>query len=248
MSFFRPQLMLTVFTLLGLWMLLALGNWQLERLAWKEGLIASVEARIDLAPLSLDQALADLTLEDMEYQPVSVTGQFDHTREVHLFGRNLEGRVGYFIYTPLLRADAPTVIVNRGFVPERQMDLSLRRAGQVEGQVTVEGMARGPQPRGNFQPENNPATNEWYFRDLAGMAAQMGEADVVPVFVDQALWQIPGGLPQGGQTRIEFPNDHLSYAWTWFGLAVALLGVYIAVHISNGRLAPNLFRRRSNKT
>ena len=248
MSFFRPQPILTLFTLLGLWMLITLGNWQVQRLEWKQGLIATVEARIHLAPVPLEQALANGTVEEIAYTPVTLQGRYDHSRELHLFGRNDQGRVGYYIYTPLLRAGASSVIVNRGFVPERQMDLALRQAGQIEGMVTVTGLARGPSARGNFQPENNPATNEWYFRDLAAMAATMGEANVAPVFVDQELWDIPGGLPQGGQTRIHFPNDHLSYALTWYGLAIILIGVYIAFHISNGRLAPQLFRRRSKNT
>lgn len=248
MNFFRPQPILTICTLLTLWMLISLGNWQLQRLEWKEGLIALIEARTTLAPIPLEQVLASGTVEEIAFTPVVLEGRYDHSKEIHLFGRNRQGYVGYFIYTPLLRDGASTVIVNRGHVPDQQMDLVHRQAGQIQGLVTVTGLARGPSERGSFQPENNVATNEWYFRDLDAMAVQMGASDVAPVFVAQELWDIPGGLPQGGQTRLTFPNDHLSYAVTWFGLAVTLIGVYIALHISTGRLAPNLFRRRRKNT
>jgi len=47
----------------------------------------------------------------------------------------------------------------------------------------------------------------------------------------------PGGWPLGGQTRVVFRNEHLQYAITWFALAIGLLGVYIAYHVSKGRLS-----------
>ncbi len=246
MAFFRPQPFMTLFSILGVILLITLGNWQLKRLEWKLGLIEAVEARTELEAVPVEEALASFTLEEMEYRPVTAMGTYDYAREVHLFGRNVQGYVGYFIYTPLLRSGLPTILVNRGHVPERQMEPGLRQAGQIAGEVLVTGLARAGGLRGKMVPENEIATNEWYWRDLPGMAAHFGEVDVLPVFIDQELWDIPGGLPQGGQTRLSFVNDHLSYALTWYGLAIVLIGVYLAYHISVGRLAPQFFRKRSN--
>jgi surfeit locus 1 family protein len=58
-------------------------------------------------------------------------------------------------------------------------------------------------------------------------------------FLDADATPNPGGLPVGGQTRLEIPNDHLQYAITWFLLALALVGVYLAYHWEEGRLEIN---------
>ncbi len=241
MPVFRPMPAMTLAALAALAILIALGNWQMDRLAWKEALIARVDARVALAPVPLEDALAQGAPEEIVYMPVIVTGTFDHAREIHLFAQNLDGHVGYFVFTPLLRSGLPTVVINRGFVPSAQKNPATRTAGQVQGEVSVIGLARVSAPRRWFQPQNNLATNEWYGRDLDAMAAHMGEGWVAPVYVE-ARASGPDVLPQGGQTRIIFRNSHLGYALTWYGLAVTLLGVYIAVHIKAGRLG---FRRRS---
>jgi len=238
MPVFRPLPLMTLATLVALAILISLGNWQMDRLGWKEALIARVDARVELAPVPLEQALVRATPEEIVYVPVTVTGTFDHAREIHLFGQNLDGHVGYFIFTPLIRETLPTVLVNRGFVPQAQKNPATRVEGQVEGQVTVTGLARASTTRTRFQPHNSPATNEWYSRDLDAMATHLGEARLVPVYVEAgpAPESGLGRLPQRGQTRITFRNSHLGYALTWYGLAVTLLGVYIAVHISAGRI------------
>ncbi len=69
------------------------------------------------------------------------------------------------------------------------------------------------------------------------MAEVHGLENVMPFSIDADGSEVPGGLPRGGQTRLIFTNDHLGYAVTWFGLAIALLGVYLAFHIREGRLS-----------
>lgn len=228
---------MTVAALIVLVLLVGLGNWQMRRLAWKLTLIEQVDERAGRTPIPLEEALTRGTPDQINYMPVVVSGSFDHAREVHVFGRNLDGYVGYFIYTPLEREGRFVVIVNRGFVPQNRKDPSTRASGQTAGQVELTGLVRTSSPRRGFQPVENRQTNEWYARDLGAMADHMGETRFAPVFVEAQAGQTPGGIPQGGQTLIVFRNRHLGYALTWYGLAVTLLGVYIAVHVKSGRIA-----------
>ncbi|MCA0318649.1 MAG: SURF1 family protein [Proteobacteria bacterium] len=225
--------------LAALAILLSLGTWQLSRLAWKQGLIAQVEARATATPLPLAGRAGwpRMTAERDEYRRVIVTGTFRHDREAYLYHvagdsrRQDAGRPrgqGYFVLTPLTTADGATVIVNRGFVPTERRDPATRRAGQVEGMVTVTGLIRFPEPRGTFAATDDDFRRIFYTRDLAKMARVMGAGDTAPFSIDADATPMPGGWPQGGETLLSFPNRHLEYALTWYGLALTLIGVFAA--------------------
>ena len=94
--------------------------------------------------------------------------------------------------------------------------------------MTVTGLVRAPETRGSFMPENEPAADRWFTRDIAAMARARGLDRVAPFWID--LDPVPGatGWPRPGQTRLAIPNNHLGYALTWFGIALALLGVFSA--------------------
>lgn len=227
-----------VLTLLALAVLLSLSAWQFSRKEWKEALLARIEARIDAEPVPLPPE-ADWPAwraENDEYRPVVVQGRFLHDREVLVHGntpRDEHGRVGagYYVLTPLVRPDGSIVIVNRGFVPLANRDPATRAAGQVEGEVVVRGVMREPQERGWFVPADDPARGEWFTRDPAAIAAAFGLSRVAPFIVEADGTPNPGGLPLGGLTRVSFPNNHLEYALTWLGLAIGLVGVFVAFAI-----------------
>jgi surfeit locus 1 family protein len=222
-----------VMTVAGLAVLLALGQWQLQRKAWKEGLMSSIEAALSSAPVPLEQPPQGWSeLLAHEYAPVTVTGTFRHNYERHLYTVR-EGLAGWHIYTPLDTEGGDVVYVNRGFVPEMLKEPGARRAGNVAGPVTVTGFLRKPGRRGTFSPEADVAKNVWYWRDLDGMAASLGgersAGRILPFFVEVKVEpENPGGWPQGGVTRLDIPNRHLEYALTWFGLAGALAAVFLA--------------------
>jgi surfeit locus 1 family protein len=214
--------------------LLALGTWQVQRLQWKEALIATIEARTHSAPVPLAEIEARYkSTGDVDYTPVTAAGTFRHGGERH-FLATWKGRSGFFVYTPLELATAPGdtrfVFVNRGFVPYDLKDASKRPQGQVEGEVTVTGLARNPLPAkpSSLVPDNDPAKNIFYWKDRDAMAASAGlgaTAGIVPVFIDADATPNPGGFPIGGVTLIDLPNSHLQYAVTWYGLAAALAAI-----------------------
>lgn len=217
--------------------LIGLGTWQLERLRWKEGLLARVEARIHAPaqPLPSASAWPGMTREADEYSHVSVRGIFDHGREALVYtvrGEDAPGPFkgpGFLVVTPLLRPDGPPILINRGFVPADRRDPASRAAGQVAGEVTVTGLLRMPEEASWFVPANDPSRRAFYRMDPAAIAAAVGVAGAPPFLVDADATPVPGGLPQGGGTRVTFPNRHLEYALTWYGLAAALAGVCAAL-------------------
>lgn len=221
------------FTLAALLLLIGLGVWQLERLAWKESLIASINDGLGKPPAPLEQPPdAWKQLGRKEYRPVSVVGRFHHRDERRLFATDGNEK-GWHVYTPLETEGGNLLFVNRGFVPDALKEPASRAAGQVEGQAIVRGLVRAGGVKGWFDPDADRARNVWYWRDLAGMTAaleaEQDRARVLPFFVDAfAEPANPGGWPKGGVTRLDIPNRHLEYALTWFGLAGTLLAVFAA--------------------
>ncbi|WP_442966790.1 SURF1 family protein [Rhizobium sp. C1] len=218
--------------------LIALGTWQMHRLAWKEALLSDIAERRAMPPIGIDKIGGVLASGgDVDYRPVNITGTFDHTREQFFFA-TYNGEAGYYVYTPLKLAGGEYIFVNRGFIPYDKKDAATRAAGQVTGEVTVTGLARSKllgKPSWAV-PDNDPAKNIFYWKDLDAMTAHAGfaKARVLQFFVDANDAPNPGGLPIGGVTQFDFPNNHLQYALTWYGLAAALAAV-VAIGWFRGR-------------
>ena len=222
---------LSAFVLAALAVLIGLGLWQIDRLKWKEGLIAQIAARSKAPAVTLDEAEALARAgQDLSYMRVRVEGRLHHGRERYLYAL-AEGQPGWHVMTPLETPAGDMVLVDRGFVPDALKDPSARSLGQVEQVVEVTGLVRMPETQGLFIPDNEPGTNRWFWRDLRGMAESMfpsGAIEVAPFFLEAEKSDVPGGWPEGGQTRLVIVNNHLQYALTWFALAACLLGVYAA--------------------
>lgn len=225
---FRPRLWPTLVTLAALAGLVALGTWQVQRLHWKEALIAELDARMRAPPAALPAEIADPAA--LEYRPVRLVGRFLHGKELYLGARAREGRVGFHVVTPMELEDGRVVLVDRGWVPPERKAPATRTEGQVAGRVTLVGLPRRGGWKGLdlFRPDNQPERNLWLWMDLPAMAARAGLSGVVTeLYVEAGPAPNPGGLPIGGQMRVELRNDHLQYAMTWYALAVALLVIYV---------------------
>jgi surfeit locus 1 family protein len=232
---FRPLLIPTLWFLPGLALLVGLGFWQIERLHEKEALIASVERGLSAPPVPLGDALAN-GAADAEWRHVRVTGHFLHDKELYVFSRGPMGAVGVDVVTPMVLAGGGTVLIDRGFVPEALHQSATRQAAQATGEVSLTGVLRLSREPGLFTPAPNAETRLWFVKDVPSMAKVAG-LEVPSLIIEADATPNPGGWPLGGQTRVDFPNDHLQYAVTWFGLALALMGVYLFYHRSRGRLS-----------
>ncbi|MBB4237701.1 SURF1 family cytochrome oxidase biogenesis protein [Rhizobium esperanzae] len=221
-----------ILVLIALAILISLGTWQVERLHWKEGLLADIAARQVAAPVPLAEIEAMAASGgDIEYRKVTATGRYINNKERHFFA-TWRGQTGFYVYTPLELADGRTLLVNRGFVPYENKEPEMRMQGQLTDQQTVTGLARSKLPGKPswVVPDNDVAKNIFYWKDLDVMAESVGldKARVIPFFVDADSTPNPAGLPIGGVTQVDLPNDHLQYAFTWYGLA-AVLVVVVAI-------------------
>ena len=242
---FRP--ILTIFTLIALAILISLGTWQLQRRAWKLDLIAKTEARLADTPIPLASALEMAKRGiDMEYAPVTISGEYVHAAEAPVAGI-YGGAPGFYVFTPLktlsvapIWGEGNVVYVNRGFVPTEKQAPSTREQGRVSGDVAVVGLLRAAETPGGLvaalRPADVPAENRWYTRDPRLFAEWSGFA-TGPYYIDSSGAETPGEWPKGGVTRVEFNNRHLEYALTWYGLAAALIGVYVAFSLRRESLA-----------
>ncbi len=216
MTAFRPLFWPTLFTAPAVLLLLALGFWQVERLFWKQDLIAQRQAAVAAprvaAPRSLEEA------RGMEFHHIVDEGVFLHDKEIFLGATSEAGRQGYQVLTPA-----------------ELKDPAKRAAGQITGTVRVQGLLRLPpaEKPAWFLPDNRPDLNYWFWVDLPAMSAADGLDRVAPFYIDADATPNPGGWPKGGVTRLALPNDHLQYAITWFSLAVALLVIYVLFHRRN---------------
>jgi len=200
-------------------MFVALGVWQLQRLRWKLDLIARVDARVHAAAVDAPGRVQwpRVNRADDEYRHVHVHGKFLSDSDT-LVQATTERGMGYWLLTPLRRDDGTIVLVNRGFVPTQWR--SHPGEAPPADTVDVSGLLRISEPGGAFLHRNDPDADRWYSRDVAAIAAARGLADVAPYFVDADASAHADGYPVGGLTVVSFYNHHLSYALTWFGLAL----------------------------
>jgi surfeit locus 1 family protein len=231
---FRPYPGMTFACAILFAILCGLGVWQLERLQWKLALIARVNGHMAAAPLLLDRIVA-MDADEAQYRRVTLSGRFDHTREAYVFTTDAGAPV-YHVLAPFRTDDGKVLMVDRGEVPKEMLAPATRAAGNVAGETRITGVWRAPDAPGLFTPLPDIARRIWYARDLAGIAASDHLTLVAPVVIEADATPNPGGWPKGGQTVVSFRNQHLSYAVTWFGLALGLLGIWLAYHISKGRI------------
>jgi len=208
--------------------------WQIERLGWKLDLIAAVDARVKAPPSALPPPAdwAAMNATDDEYRHVQVHGTLLHCETLVQALTELGG--GYWVMTPLQTVDG-IVLINRGFVPSDRRDPATR-AAQPGGPVTVTGLLRMSEPGGGFLRPNDPKDGRWYSRDVQAIANACGLAKVAPFFIDAEASPANAGPPFGGMTVVAFRNAHLSYAVTWFALALlSAVGLAILLRDRQGR-------------
>lgn len=199
----------------------ALGIWQLQRMAWKHDLIARVDARIHAAAVHAPSRAHWPTITEASdsYRRVSVTGRFVPGSETRTQAVTELGG-GFWVLHPLETDEGDYVLVNRGFVP-----IGGTTSPAPTGRVVVQGLLRISEPEGGFLRHNLPEQDRWYSRDVAAIARKQGlpAGQAAPFFIDADRYPASRDWPRGGMTVVKFRDSHLSYALTWFGMAVLTL-------------------------
>ena len=214
----RRMILPLLFGLFGTAVLIGLGEWQLQRLEWKRGILADIEARIDAPPVALPESIDP---QGHRYLPVRVSGRFGPGVLRVLVSRKRIG-AGYRLISPF-ETDGRRILVDRGFIPVG-VDIQPAPAGEV----SVIGNLHWPDDRTGATPPNDVEGNIWFARDVAQMAQLLGTEPVLLVLREISAPDAPV-TPMPVDTSF-IPNDHLQYAITWFLLAAiwaAMTGAYL---------------------
>lgn len=233
-SVFRPRALgALAFGAVGVSILLALMTWQLQRLAWKEALIATLEERLAAPPIALPPAPEQ---QAHEFRRVTLTGRFTgavgahgFTDAAYLTTLRPHG-AGYRIVQPFRTTDARLVLVDRGYAPVAAKNDGGRAALPLpapEGETALVGALRWPQDADWFADKGaGPSDNVWLTRSLNSLAPLWGAE---PVLVVAETPTATGAWPIPDPVSVNLPNDHLGYAVTWGGLALVWAAMTVAL-------------------
>lgn len=210
----RRMILPLLFGLIGTAILMSLGFWQVQRMQWKEGILADITARISAAPVALP---ATPDPEGDRYLPVTVSGRFTGQTLRVLVSRKEIG-AGVRIIEAFQTDDGRRVLVDRGFLP----DADKNRALSVTN-ATVTGNLHWPQETDSFTPPPDLKTGLWYARDVAAMSRAL---DTEPTFL-VAREPTGDGIEAMPVDTSGIPNDHWGYAVQWFSMAAVWLGMTV---------------------
>ncbi len=204
-------------TLAGCAVLIALGVWQVQRLAWKEGVLAEIDARMAGAPVALPEAPTEAA---DEYRAVTALGIVGAT-ELHVLTSGTAAGTGYRVITAL-DMGGRVVLLDKGLLP-----LEAKETPAPEGAVTVTGNLLWPDDVNSSTPDPDLAKNIWFGRDVAAMADALGTEPLMIVAAQMSPADARTTLLPIDSSGIK--NDHLEYAVTWFGLAAvwAVMGAFL---------------------
>ncbi len=166
----------------------------------------------------------------MAFRAAFAEGRYLNDQEKYLMARTRRGNVGFQLITPLEQEDGRIILVNRGWVPTDYRDPKTRPESLIEEPVHVTGVLRLPKTKHWAQPENDALANQWFYVDVDHMAEDSGAELASRYYLELDETEVPGGLPIGGQAKVELPNNHLEYAITWYSLALSLIVIFVFYH------------------
>lgn len=232
---FRPLPGLTVATLVALAILLTLGTWQLQRRAEKHLFLAQIASRQAAPPAPIEILLP--TGDYAAFRKAIAVGQFDHAREAYVFAARTDRgptQPGFKIITPFTLFYGDTILVDRGWVSSAHRDPQTRPQGQPPEQIEIEGVLQRPAKPSAFTPQPDEVNRIFYTRNSTAIAKALAITLKTP-HIFEATSRTPGG-PEPLASITTIPDNHLSYAITWYGLALVLIVIYLRFHYVAGRL------------
>lgn len=235
----RGILGLALIALVMIGVLTSLGVWQLQRRTQKHALIAALTERLAAAPVALPASSqwAALTPARDEFRRVTFNATFARKPDAMVYSSGSAVRSdvsgpGTWAFLPALIGTGESVVVNTGFVANTMQDRAQQgRAAKplVTGApVAMSGYLRFPEKPGALTPDLDMPKRLWFTRDIAAMAQALGWGEVAPFYIDLESPAPASGVPKPGPLDVRLKDDHLNYAITWFGLALTVLGGFVA--------------------
>jgi len=234
----RGLLIPVIMTLAALAVFISLGTWQIERKAWKEGLIDTLTRRLEAQPVELPGPAdwARLDAGNAEFRRVRLNVQFQKAQDalVYTSGSQIRDDVkgqGFFVFSPAKLPGGGTIVINRGFTPDKNYPPAEGSAQGIPQEIV--GVLRWPEQPSWFTPDRDSA-GTWYARDHLAMAQAQGWGPVAPFYIEMEDPVPPGGVPHPSVLKVLLRNEHLQYAITWFGLA-AVTVIMFAIWVRRRR-------------
>jgi surfeit locus 1 family protein len=228
----RPPVGLSVATAIAFVILVALGVWQLQRLAWKRDILQRIEASQTAPGVPLGDVLkAAAAGENVSYRKVVAVCPGLATAEYVELYALMDGQMGSRLISACRLEGQPygSILVDRGFVQDIISSRPPTDAGDTRP-VGVRGVLRKGDDAGRFANKDDPAHGRFFTRAVAPIAAKLGAANPAPYFLMAETSTNPEWLAlRPAPLPVEVSNRHLEYALTWFGLAGVLLAVYAAM-------------------
>jgi len=223
-----------VFTLLMVALFIGLGVWQLQRRVEKHALIAALDERLAADPVPLPPASqwAQLTPARDEFRRVRFDATYLPTPDAMVYSSGSAVREdvtgpGTWAFLPARLAGGEIVAVNTGFVPNTMQERAVEDravAPLVTGRSEpLTGYLRFPEQPGWLTPAENRTSRLWFVRDHRAMAQVLGWGEVAPFYIDLEMPLPDSGVPRPGPLTVHLKDDHMQYAITWFGLAIAVV-------------------------
>lgn len=220
---------MTVCAIPCLAILLGLGTWQLERLKWKNNIVAERTERLSFPPIYISDVEKD-KWASLEFRRIIVRGYYMHKGEMLIVNKVRKGQAGFHLITPFKAETGPILFVNRGWVPNGWREGVVNQARETEP-IELIGTLRIGGRQNRWLPQNEPAKDIWFFVDVEQMAARTGSTNHYPYLIELTTTQGGASYPKAKQAMINIRNKHLEYALTWYGLALTLVVIYAAYHI-----------------
>ena len=235
---FRPLLWPSIFTLFSFIILILLGSWQVKRLFWKNEVTTNYTKQFEKEIIYYNKNLK--FSNDFEFRRIRINGKFFHNKETLIIGKTFEGNVGFHLVTPILTNDNKIVLINRGWISEKLKLQKARRFTLIKDEIFIDGIIRKPQKKGYFVPNNDHDGGFWFtikpseIKDALGLEKYDFEKNF---YVDSIRSKNKKTLPIGISGDPNFRNQHLSYAITWYSLAITLIIIYFVFHFKEKRLS-----------
>ena len=233
---FKPMLWPSIFSILTFAILISFGTWQVKRLFWKEALIQNYLTQSQSNPITDPAELEKSSIN--EFKSIGILGRFMHSNEIYITGKTYEGNAGFHVITPFIMENNKIVLINRGWVSESYKNPDKRKFSLTTGLVKLKGIIRYPQKKGYFVPENDGKNGFWFTIKPIEIFKFLNINDndfISDYYIDALRVGEKMTLPIGVSGKPKLRNQHLSYAITWYGLALSLLIVYFSYHASHGR-------------
>lgn len=174
----------------------------------------------------------DVDPASLEFRRVTAEGLYQPSPSFQVGPRPYEGQSGYFLIHPFAVYGGDTILVNRGWVPDPAEAPPLPTKP-----VRIQGMLRLSERSNRWTPENNPAQEQWFWKDLPAMAGVAGR-NVKPWIIEDDGKE-GQTLPVAGIHNTAFHNNHVTYIATWYSLTLALSVIFL-----KGRSFASSLKRR----